>query len=381
MSQQEYFGNDSIQNLAGIIAKEKPESIFLVTGMDSYAISGAEGAINSMLSNYPGNVGRFYQFETNPKLEDAERGLEIFMEDSYDMVIAVGGGSVIDMAKLINIFGAHHNGEPMHYATNAIPITNKGKTFVAIPTTSGSGSEATRFAVVYIDELKYSVAHDFLLPDYAIIDPMLTITLPSLETAYSGLDAFSQAVESFWSVNSTEESRMYSSEAISLVMRNLVCAVQNPTIIPSRYAMSKAANLSGKAINIAKTTAPHAISYTLTSVFGVPHGNSVMMTLGRIFRFNSEVDEESVVDPRGHQYVKEIMGKLNEMLGVSSSYDAEQRIDQLMEVVGLETRLSQLGITEGDINLIARTVNLERLNNNPRKILDKDLRKILRDVL
>ena len=267
------------------------------------------------------------------------------------------------------------------YATNAIPITNKGKTFVAIPTTSGSGSEATRFAVVYIDELKYSVAHDFLLPDYAIIDPMLTITLPSLETAYSGLDAFSQAVESFWSVNSTEESRMYSSEAISLVMRNLVCAVQNPTIIPSRYAMSKAANLSGKAINIAKTTAPHAISYTLTSVFGVPHGNSVMMTLGRIFRFNSEVDEESVVDPRGHQYVKEIMGKLNEMLGVSSSYDAEQRIDQLMEVVGLETRLSQLGITEGDINLIARTVNLERLNNNPRKILDKDLRKILRDVL
>ena len=76
MSQQEYFGNDSIQNLAGIIAKEKPESIFLVTGMDSYAISGAEGAINSMLSNYPGNVGRFYQFETNPKLEDAERGFK-----------------------------------------------------------------------------------------------------------------------------------------------------------------------------------------------------------------------------------------------------------------------------------------------------------------
>src|SRR5207248_4789041 len=125
---------------------------------------------------------------------------------------------------------------------------------------------------------KYSVCHEFLLPDIAIVDPILTHKMSPRLTAITGMDALSQAIESYWSIHSTEESKGYAREAIRIIVDQLPKAVNEPTN-DSRLAMARASHLAGKAINVTRTTAPHALSYALTSRFGVPHGQAVSLTL------------------------------------------------------------------------------------------------------
>src|SRR3989344_336954 len=199
MHKKEYFGYNSIIKLKDILKKYEPKSIFLVTGKDSYEKCGAKLIIDKILRDY--DVTRFYEFEPNPKLSDIKKGIEFFKKNNCHFVIAVGGGSVIDVAKSINVLAAN-TGKPIDYIKNIKKIIKKGKTLVAVPTTSGSGSEATKFAVVYIDKTKYSLDNEFILPDYAIVDPQFTISLPKNITASTGMDALSQGIESYWSINS-----------------------------------------------------------------------------------------------------------------------------------------------------------------------------------
>ena len=169
-------------------------------------------------------------------------------------------------------------------ATNKAEISSPGKKLIAIPTTSGSGSEATHFAVVYVGGEKFSVAHPiYMLPNVVVLNPSLTYSMDSYQTALSGVDAFAQAMESYWSVNSTEESKKYSIEALELIIEHLPLAVNYND--NSRDIMLHAANLAGKAINIAKTSGAHAISYVLTSKFNIPHGQAVALTLPAWYDF------------------------------------------------------------------------------------------------
>ncbi|MEO8666060.1 MAG: phosphonoacetaldehyde reductase, partial [Ignavibacteria bacterium] len=275
MTQKEFIGIGELGRLGEILKLKDSDKIFLVTGKKSYESSGAEKIINEQLKNY--EFKRFSDFEENPKLEDIKTGIELF-KNGYDMIIAVGGGSVIDVAKLINVLSSQKNSPEEIIADNS-KIKNKGKYFAAIPTTAGAGSEATHFAVVYKNKEKFSVAHEYIYPDTVIIDPQLTYNLPKAVTAISGIDALSQAVESYWNVYSTDKSKHYATQSIKLIIENLEKAVNKPDE-DSRFNMSLAANLAGKAINITKTTAPHALSYSMTSYFGVPHGQAVSITLG-----------------------------------------------------------------------------------------------------
>ena len=252
---------------------------------------------------------------------------------------------------------------------------------IAIPTTSGSGSESTHFAVVYSGNQKYSLAHEYILPDIIIINPELTYSLSSNHTAVSGIDAFSQAVESYWSVNSNQESKNYSSESIKLILENLVSAVNNPSP-ENRINMSKAANLAGKAINITKTTAPHAISYSLTTYFGVPHGQAVSFTLGEFFVYNYEVTTEDAADSRGAEYVKKTITEINGLMGCNTAEESKNKINNLLKSVNLKTKLKEADIrSESDLKMILENVNTERLQNNPRKLSSENLMKILKSIL
>jgi alcohol dehydrogenase class IV len=247
----------------------------------------------------------------------------------------------------------------------------------AIPTTAGSGSEATHFAVVYVDGTKYSLASQALRPRAAFIDPALTCSMTPAMTATTGMDAFAQAVESYWSVHSTEHSKRLARRAISLALRHLATAVHAPTAA-ARWGMSKAAHLAGKAIDVTRTTGAHAISYPLTSYFGIPHGHAVGLTLGQWLLYNSEVNEGDVVDPRGAGYVRQTVAELVEMMGCADAADGCARIEQLARTVGLETRLSCLGVSRADVDtLIVPNVNAERAGNNPRALTDTGLRRIV----
>jgi alcohol dehydrogenase class IV len=177
----------------------------------------------------------------------------------HNKIVSIGGGSTIDVGKYVS------------YKLN-IPHT-------AIPTTAGTGSEATKFAVFVKDGQKISLENDKLIPDSFILDAERVVTLPRLYTASSGLDALSQAIESYWSPRATSESRMYAKRAIRLASKNLWQSYQHPQSLVLRERMLKAAHYSGKAINITKTSICHAISYPLTLHYQIPHGIACSHTL------------------------------------------------------------------------------------------------------
>lgn len=376
--QDEYTGVHSIENLREIFLIQNAAKVFLVTGRKSFGLSGAENFFKKLSEEF--EFIQYNDFSENPKYEELEKGINLFRDSDCDIIVAAGGGSVIDTAKLINTLSAQEK-DPAKYITGEEVISNKGKHFTAIPTTSGAGSEATHFAVVYMDMEKFSLAHEFILPDAVIIDPQLTYSLSPRHTALSGIDAFSQAVESFWSVNSTDVSRTFAEEAIKLITGNLNKAVNNPDP-ECRISMSTAANLAGKAINITKTTAPHAVSYSMTSHYGVPHGQAVSYTLGDFLVYNYNVNEDDINDKRGVSFVKKTFEELLKILGCKSVYEGREKIKQLMTGINLKTNLKDYGISsEEDIRFIADNVNTERLGNNPRSLTNYELLSILRNNL
>jgi alcohol dehydrogenase class IV len=379
VTQKEYIGFDSIFRLREVLAELSSKRIFLVTGKGSYSACGAEARLDNLLKDY--EVRRFCEFTVNPKIEDIERGINIFKAAECDTVIAVGGGSTIDMAKAINFLATHRLtfGE-YEVGINASEAT--GEPLIAIPTTAGSGSEATRFAVVYTNREKFSVDGKQLLPDVVIVDAGLTMSLPARITAVSGIDALSQAIESYWCIHSTNESKSYARKSIELILSNLVTAVNNPTKF-SRQAMAQAAHLSGKAINITRTTAAHSVSYPLTLYFGIPHGQAVGLTLSSLLVFNANVTEEDVLDNRGVKYVRETIDEICKLLGTSSAADAAKKIDQIIHKTGLERRLSLLGLRnkKEDIEtIVANGFSPDRVKNNPRKLTKDALRAILEAI-
>ena len=375
MNQTEYLGKGKIEKLREILSEVNPKHIFLVTGKNSYTLSGAEEIINKILPEK--NYTRFNDFTPNPKLEDIMKGCELLSENKSELIIAIGGGSVIDTAKLINVFDSNHKA-PIDYITKKQELTKKLLPFIAIPTTAGAGSEATHFAVVYVDGIKYSLAHEWLLPDYAIVDPDMIKSQPRMVAAASGMDALAQSIESYWSVNSTEKSKEHSTTAIKLIIRNFVKNVNQQDEF-TLEAMALGAHYAGKAINITKTTAPHALSYTFTSKLGVPHGHAVMLNLLKIYEFNSNVSEEDCMDSRGVNYVKETIYQLNFLLGCKNKQQTITKLGNMMDEVGLERDLSKLGVDEDFKKLISEGVNYERLKNNPRKLTKEDIESLFKD--
>ncbi|MCK4542829.1 MAG: phosphonoacetaldehyde reductase [Spirochaetales bacterium] len=371
-----FHGNNCSDDLQRIIEKLKAKRIFLVTGNRSFIESGAGSLFNTLLKDK--EVCRFSGFQVNPNVADVKKGIRIINGFRPDIIIAVGGGTVIDMAKSINIL---HNqeGAPEEYIrkekTPKAP-DDGALSFLAIPTTSGSGSESTHFAVVYIEKSKYSLTHQSLLPDYVFLDPSFTANLSPHITACTGMDALCQGIESFWSVNSTEESREYSKSAIRLALDNLEGAVNNPGR-ENRANMALAANFAGRAINISKTTAPHALSYYLTSYYNVPHGHAVGLTMRKIIGWNLDIEDKVVIDPRGREYVKRISDALTYLLNVADAAQAEKKITDLMVSIGLETELKTIGLTtDEDKNSFINSVNSERLANNPVQLSHESLMKI-----
>lgn len=375
MTQKEYIGVGAIEVLESLLLKYSAKKVFLVTGSNSYGISGAQEHLDKLLAGY--EVNRYSDFSCNPKIEDVNKEIEAFKRAQCDMVIAVGGGSVIDMAKLINFF-AVSDLKPLEYLKASKSKTRKPKPLIAISTTAGSGSEATHFAVLYIGHKKYSVAHKYIIPEVAIVDPQVTMSLPPKITAVTGMDALSQAIESYWAVNSNDLSKKYAGKSIKIIMANLETAVNNPTQ-SVRTAMTEAAHLAGKAINITKTTAAHAISYPITSYFNVMHGQAVGLMLPSVFEYNTEVCQDNVSDPRGVAYVRKTMRELAVLIGECNTHGAKRKLESLMSKIGLKTRLGKLEIvSQRDIELIIQNgFDPERVRNNPRKVTEEGLRAML----
>ncbi len=368
---QEIFGCGSAEKLSEILVRLGAKKPFIVTGKASFNKSGGREIIENISPDY--DIVFFSEFSPNPLLEEAVEGYFSCRDHGADIIIAIGGGSAIDVAKTINaIYGAPEKAKDI--AMGVCPVSEgDALPLIAIPTTAGTGSEATHFAVIYVDEKKYSIASQKLIPEVVILDPRFTDSLSPYLTACTGFDALCQAIESFWAKGATSESCEFATEAIPLILENLPSAVNCPSE-EDREWLLYASNLAGKAINISKTTAPHALSYTITSLWGVPHGHAVALTLGAFFIFH----EESVGE---HHPFYETIQELYQMLGVNSGKSAFDKWYKLMEECGLSSSPSGVNMcATNNIKQIVAGVNLERLSNHPIAMNQADLIKLLKYI-
>lgn len=368
----------SINNLSGLdkmLDDGEHRSVLLVTGGASFERCGAARLLDPMLAGR--KVRRICQFQTDPQREDLERILEELDGATFSAILAVGGGSVIDMAKLIKCFRGNPEGivEVLH--RGAMPAPSDVDLW-AIPTTAGSGSEATHFAVVYDGDQKFSVAHQDLLPEKSWILPTLLATVPQKTAAAAGMDAFCQGVESYWSIHSTDVSKAFAREAIELSWRYLETAVMQKDTFALEQ-MGRAAHSAGRAINLTKTTAPHALAYALTAHFGLMHGHAVAVMLPGVMEYNDAVSDADVLDARGAGYVKRVIAEIVAMMGADSVSQATDDIRRKMKALALPASLGELGIigaTQEEL-IIKNGFNPGRVNNNPRKLTESGLRGIL----
>ncbi|MFW9942964.1 MAG: phosphonoacetaldehyde reductase [Candidatus Thorarchaeota archaeon] len=375
----EFIGNGAIKNLQKILLENNYKNIFLITGNSPLELENIDKILRLIKDSC--QFFHYNDIAPTPNVEGVEKALNLFNKGHFDLIVAMGGGSVLDIGKSVSVFSAN-KGKIEDFLLKNRDIEKKGPPFVLIPTTAGTGSEATHFAVIFIKKTKYSLASDKYIPaDYVIVDPELTYSLPKRVTAYTGMDALSQAIESYWNIYSTTDSKKYARKAIKLIMNNLLKAVHNPDK-KSRYNMAIAANYAGKAINITKTTACHAISYPITSYFKVPHGQAVALTLPSMIVFNSEVNNNDVLDIRGCNYVKETMRELITLIGTSTFVEAKDKLTEIIKNIGLESTLSKLGIkTQEEIEILIKNgFNPERVKNNPRLLTETHLRKILEEI-
>lgn len=312
----------------------------------------------------------FDDFEPNPDISSAVKGIEIYRNSNCDGIIAIGGGSAMDVAKCIKLY---------IFADLSKPLIEQEKAqtnvrLFAIPTTAGTGSEATRFSVVYYKGNKQSVTHDSIIPDYVLLDGAVLDKLPEYQRKVTGFDALSHGIESFWSVNSTDDSREISKQAIRMILDNFDGYIAN--IPENNDAMLRAANLAGQAINITQTTAGHAMSYKLTSLYGLAHGHAVAICLIGLWKFmDYEIfagHEESVADERGLAFLQETFTELEKLITVDE-------FEAIVRKCGLNAP-AFFANAESEIAALADEVNPTRLKNNP-VILEKgDLQRLYRSV-
>ena len=231
---------------------------------------------------------------------------------------------------------------------------------IAIPTTAGTGSESTRYAVIYYDGKKQSVTHDSIIPDVAILEPKVLKTLPLYQKKCTMLDALCQGIESWWSVNSTDDSKSISKKAVELIIANWRAYIFDNDEEAAVKIMT-AANLAGQAICITQTTAAHAFSYKVTSLYGLPHGHAVAVCLHHIWDYMIS-NVNYCIDNRGEKYLYTIFKEIAKAFGCVSSCEAISCFRNMLE----EMQINQPSLKkEIDIDFLVNSVNPIRLKNNP----------------
>ena len=290
--------------------------ICLVTDGAAYKLCGAEAFISAALRlcvKTP-DVTHLIVPNANPKVETV-LALLSEIKGSVDAFIAVGGGTTIDTAKLLNL--AVVSGIPIKELLTQKTAPEKLLPCMAFPTTAGTGAEATRFAVCYDGEVKYSIDFEVIRPSDVALVTEFTATLPTYQKLSTNFDAYAQAVESLWAKGATDESKEYANRALALMKED---------------NWPEASYWAGRAIDISRTTAAHAFSYYLTSHYGIPHGHAVYMVFEYICRNNNHPE-----------YIKRVPGlKSLRELAQEKGIEWNAMVDDLFD-----------------------HVNLKRLGNNP----------------
>lgn len=305
---------------------------------------------------------------------------KIYREFKCDSIIAIGGGSVIDTAKGLNILISEETDDLMNLMGSEI-LTKKQQPFIAVPTTSGTGSEATLVAVIANPDknVKMEFTSYKLLPDVAVLDPRMTVSLPPKITASTGMDALVHAIESYTSIQKNPMSDAYAYAAINLIREYLPRVIDNGKDEEARLAMANASLMAGASFSNSMVGVIHGIGHALGGIARVPHGDAMTILLTHGMQFNFE--------KVGHLYGELLLPLAGP--DVYANTPKENRADKTIETIkelqnslrtkaGLPMHLSEVGVKKEDFNRIAeKAMNDGALLFNAREVNYEDILHIL----
>lgn len=369
MTRKVFRISDSYNELYKFLRNEAFKRILLVVD-GSFGVLPCKHDIDNLRNACGCDITVFDDFLPNPSVDSVIKGIDVFNEHACDAIFAVGGGSAIDVAKCIKLYCKT---DITHEFSQLKPVDNDVK-LIALPTTAGTGSEATRYSVVYYNGEKQSVTDNGIIPCAVVLDERVLYTLPDYQKRCTLCDAFFHAVESFWSVNSTEESKAISENVIRTILSVYRAYLDGDKHVCA--TMQTAAYDAGRAINITQTTAGHAMSYKLTSYFNIAHGHAVALcnvgVAEHLLRFTNRC-----VDPRGESYLLETLKRLATALGCR---DVSELPEHIRGFVG-EMNFTVPKADADQIDALAKSVNPVRLKNSPVAIDENDARNIYVKIL
>ncbi|GGG13844.1 iron-containing alcohol dehydrogenase [Paenibacillus abyssi] len=363
-----YMGWGALEQLWPEVAKYAPSRILLVTDSALEKI-GMIKPISSKLEQEGYEVVVYTDVVPEPPLEIGEKLVSYTRDGKFDLVIGVGGGSALDLAKLAAVLSSHE-GKVADYLnlTGTKKLEHKGLPKIMIPTTSGTGSEVTNISVLSLESTKDVVTHDYLMADVAIIDPQLTVSVPPRVTAATGVDALTHAIEAYVSVNATPITDGLALQAIRLISRALRTAVKNGQDRQARIDMSYGSNIAGFAFFNAGVAGVHALAYPLGGQFHISHGESNAVLLPYVMGYIRRSCSKRMAD-----ILEAMGGYASYMSEEEASLKCVEELERLVCDVGIPSTLKGFDIPERALaSLTEDGVKQKRLLARSPLLLEKE---------
>jgi alcohol dehydrogenase class IV len=365
------FGIDRVEQLAGDIAElnHKTTEVFVITDA-GVAKAGITARIREALVRSGYNVTVFNELTGEPHTAAVDKAAQLLRQLDHAVVVGVGGGSVLDVAKFAAVIAADEK-PAEDYALCARPFPKPRIKKILIPTTSGTGSEVTRTAVFTNSKgNKVWAWGRELLPDLVLLDPRLTVSLPADITAGTGIDAMVHAIEACTCRNRNPMADALGLHAIRLARQHLLTAIEKPGDLNARSGMLVASTLAGSAFAQTGTAAAHSVGHALATIAGIPHGRAVTIAMEVLLPWNAEAF------PEVHAAVAEALGYAKRADQSTAAFRA------LIESAGIDRSLAGEGIeAERLARVMMSAENLPMLENNPRPISKNDALELARRIL
>lgn len=373
-----YSGENSLENIKKIVSDN---------GVNKIAVFTDKGIVNAGLLNYPMSFIKETGIETiildelppEPTYTQVQNLVDEFKESKADFIIAVGGGSVMDTAKLASVLATNEYG--VHELLDNSGLAKKSIKTLMIPTTAGTGAEATPNAIVAVPEkeLKIGIVNEEMISDYVILDPIMIKNLPRKIAAATGVDALAHAIECFTGNKANPFSDIFALEALDMILNNIVQACDDSEAMDAKNKMLIASFYAGVAITASGTTAVHALSYPLGGKYHIAHGVSNAILLAPVMRFNEPVCRE--------KFAKVYDRCIHENKTCTTVEEKSQFIINLFEKIikhlDIPTSLSTFGVPASDLDsLVNAGMEVTRLlDNNMRKVTPEDAYKIYKEII
>jgi alcohol dehydrogenase class IV len=368
------MGIDSLNKLPEVCIPYG-KRILLVTGRSAMKSTGLSKRVAASLENKGFRTTIFDKVPSEPNLDIVDIGVRCALENDSEIVVGLGGGSALDVAKALAGIANKNTSIKRYMAGRKVEF--RGIPFIAIPTTAGTGAEVTPNAVL-LDEnkkIKKSVRSPYLFAQTAIVDPKLTLSLPPNYTAYSGADALSHAIEAYTSLNSNFLTDALCIEAIRLIGKSLVKVYKEGLRLDLRENMLYGSLLAGIALFNARAGATHGIAHPLGAIYGIHHGLVCGCLLPYVMEFNLSVAEVQKKYSKIAVALGKDVGNLNFLEGAKI---AIAKIRQILSELDFPKNLSELGVRRDDFSkIIEDSMPSGSLKANPKKVNRDDARTIL----